>query len=61
MTPIEELRKKIESDAALIESLNRYIQTLETKMVYQTDVIKDLKQQLKSILIKQKHNKKRPQ
>ena len=61
MTELEEVRnrekallKKTESDAALIESLNRYIEALEGKAAHQLDTIKDLKKQLKELLVKPK-------
>jgi len=57
-------QRKIISDANLIESLNRYIETLEKKAAYQMDVIKDLKKRQKEIFAKPKHQskqKKRPQ
>lgn len=50
-------KEKAESDAALIESLNRYIETIETKSAYQADVIKDLKKQLKELLAKPKYKR----
>jgi len=71
MTELEELRNRekvlmeqVYSDACLITSLNRHIETLETKLSYQADMIKDFKQRLKDLLAKPKHQskqKKRPQ
>ena len=62
MTQIEELRKRekallkqAESDACLIESLNRYIETLEGKIKYQTDFIKTQKEQLETLLAAYSH------
>ncbi|MDR2942640.1 MAG: hypothetical protein LBV17_08640 [Treponema sp.] len=48
------LRKKVESDAALIESLNRYITALEGKADMQSEALRDLKRQLKELLAKPK-------
>lgn len=50
-------KKDRDSNAALIESLNRYIATLENKLTYQAELIKNLEQRLKDILAKPK---KRP-
>jgi hypothetical protein len=52
---IANLQKKIVSDSNLIESLNRYIATLEKKSEYQADMLKDLKRQLKERLAKKKN------
>jgi chromosome segregation ATPase len=52
MEEIRKLRKKAESDAALIESLNRYIATLETKAAYQAETLADLKRRLEEIAAK---------
>jgi len=39
-------KKDSDSDFYLIESLNRYIKTLETKVNYQTELLKELKERL---------------
>ena len=39
-----------ESDEALIESLNRHISTLENKIHYQTDLLKEQKERLEVLL-----------
>ena len=46
----KELEKKAESDAALIESLNRYIATLEGKADFQAELIQELREQLRTML-----------
>jgi len=43
---IATLQKKIVSDSNLIESLNRYIETLEGKMAMQAEMIQELKDHL---------------
>jgi predicted RNase H-like nuclease (RuvC/YqgF family) len=43
-----DLLKKTASDSNLIESLNRHISTLENKISYQTDLIKELKERLET-------------
>ncbi|MDR0302351.1 MAG: hypothetical protein LBI04_08600 [Treponema sp.] len=45
----------INSDANLIESLNRYIATLENKISYQTDLIKELRERLEVLLAAYSH------
>ena len=44
------LQSKIVSDSNLIESLNRYIGALEIKIDYQSELLKDVKEQLKVLL-----------
>jgi len=46
------LQKKAESDTALIESLNRYIDMLEGKAAMQEETLRDLKRRLKEIVAK---------
>jgi len=46
----KELEKKAESDAALIESLNRYIATLEGKAAYQAELLQELREHLSGVL-----------
>jgi hypothetical protein len=55
MTQIEGFRNKQKSDAALIESLNRYIATLENKIKYQTDLLKEQKERLEVLLAAYNH------
>jgi chromosome segregation ATPase len=45
-------RKKIESDTNVINSLNRYIEALETKAAYLADMLADLKKRLEEIIAK---------
>ena len=47
---IAALQSKIVSDANLIESLNRYVATLETKSNHQTELLQDMKRQLEALL-----------
>jgi len=44
---IKALEKKAESDAAYIESLNRYIAALEGKAAYQDELLQELREKLK--------------
>jgi seryl-tRNA synthetase len=46
------MKQQINSDAALIKSLNRYIEALEGKAAYQADLIRESKLILKDLLSK---------
>jgi outer membrane translocation and assembly module TamA len=54
------MKKQINSDAALIETLNRHITALEGKAAMQDELITDLKQRLKALLTKPKNRKRFP-
>jgi len=47
---IVKLRKQVRSDAALIESLNRYIEALEGKAAVQAELIQELRGHLSGIV-----------
>ena len=47
---IAKLQKKIESNTALINSLNRYIETLEGKAKMQAEQIQELRDELQTLL-----------
>jgi len=53
---IEWLQKKAEHDDCLIVSFNRYIETLERKINYQTELLKEQKERLE-VLIAAYYNK----
>lgn len=50
----KKLIKQVKSDAALIESLNRYIEALEGKAKMQEEVIKELKEHLSGLVPEKK-------
>jgi len=56
----KELEKKAESDAALIESLNRYIATLEGRADFQAEMIQGLQEQLRILLDPIRNRKETP-
>lgn len=56
---VTRMREKTNSDSNLIDSLNRYIATLEAKAAYQADLLKDLKRQLKELLAKPKDRERK--
>jgi len=58
---LETGRKEIESDAALIESFNRYIEALEGKAGAQAELIQELKEKLNTLFAMQGSQKETPE
>ncbi|MCL2765973.1 MAG: hypothetical protein FWD40_11965 [Treponema sp.] len=49
------LQNKIVRDSNLIESLQRFIKTLETKITYQTELLQEQKERLEALLAAYTH------